>query len=289
MASDLSMHIRYSSAVAQVVDVACCPRDVCKGNEEYSTSNDIVFPRSGCFVMHAGRREELVDTNSVFFLPRLHGYRVSHPVCCGDDCTSLTFSSDVLADAFATYDPFAQDHPDQPFAINVSRTHSAVVIGLHRLRNSLRQAHTAPSNSKKLMVDDEALELLDNVVRGASQQTDRFDARRAATQKAHRELIQNTRVVLAQHLGKSISLPELARTVHSSPFHLSRVFRRTTGIPIHRYHLHLRLREAANRIAEGASDLAQLALSLGFSSHSHLCEVFRREFGNPPSSLRGHR
>ena len=44
--------------------------------------------------------------------------------------------------------------------------------------------------------------------------------------------------------------------------------------------------EAMYRIGEGASDLSQLALTLGFSSHSHLSEVFRRELGTPPSSLR---
>jgi AraC-like DNA-binding protein len=38
--------------------------------------------------------------------------------------------------------------------------------------------------------------------------------------------------------------------------------------------------------AEGAEDITGLALDLGFSSHSHFTDVFRREFGSTPSEIR---
>jgi AraC family transcriptional regulator len=37
---------------------------------------------------------------------------------------------------------------------------------------------------------------------------------------------------------------------------------------------------------EQPCDLAALALELGFSSHSHLSDLFRRQFGVAPSTLR---
>jgi AraC-like DNA-binding protein len=74
--------------------------------------------------------------------------------------------------------------------------------------------------------------------------------------------------------------------VHASPFHLARVFRERAGVPVHRYLTRLRLRAALERLSDGADDLTALALDLGFSSHSHFTDAFRREFGRSPSDVR---
>lgn len=39
-------------------------------------------------------------------------------------------------------------------------------------------------------------------------------------------------------------------------------------------------------MTEDRGDLTDIALSFGFSSHSHFTDSFRREFGIPPSRLR---
>jgi AraC-like DNA-binding protein len=57
-------------------------------------------------------------------------------------------------------------------------------------------------------------------------------------------------------------------------------------MPIHRYLTRLRLRAALERLAGGVHDLTALALEIGFSSHSHFTDVFRREFGRTPSAVR---
>jgi AraC-like DNA-binding protein len=40
------------------------------------------------------------------------------------------------------------------------------------------------------------------------------------------------------------------------------------------------------RLSGGESDIARLAVDLGFSNHSHLTTSFRREFGFTPSKWR---
>ncbi|MFA6441419.1 MAG: helix-turn-helix domain-containing protein, partial [Sterolibacterium sp.] len=45
---------------------------------------------------------------------------------------------------------------------------------------------------------------------------------------------------------------------------------------------------ALQRLADGADDLTALAIELGFSSHSHFAETFRREFGRTPSQVRSN-
>ena len=94
------------------------------------------------------------------------------------------------------------------------------------------------------------------------------------------------KLVLARHWRDPLSLDEIARMVHCSPFHLARVFRRETGLPIHQYRNQLRLRGALERMTDPRADLSGIALDVGFSSHSHLTSAFRAAFGVSPSQFR---
>lgn len=49
----------------------------------------------------------------------------------------------------------------------------------------------------------------------------------------------------------------------------------------------LRARAAAECLARGAQDLTALALDWGYTDHSHFTNAFRREWGVPPSRVRG--
>src|SRR6185369_6318215 len=80
---------------------------------------------------------------------------------------------------------------------------------------------------------------------------------------------------------------EIAGAIGVSRFHLSRVFRSSTGFSLHGYRNQLRLRAALERIADSQARLPALASELGFSSHSHFTAAFRESFGVAPSELRG--
>jgi AraC family transcriptional regulator len=66
---------------------------------------------------------------------------------------------------------------------------------------------------------------------------------------------------------------------------LTDAFRRVEGTPLHRYLTRLRLARALDELPH-AEDLTQLALDIGFSSHSHFTAAFRRAFGCTPSEFR---
>jgi AraC family transcriptional regulator len=78
----------------------------------------------------------------------------------------------------------------------------------------------------------------------------------------------------------------VARRAGSSVFHLCRTFRRHTGSTLHGYRNQMRLRTALEQVAAPASDLTDLALDLGYSSHSHFTSAFRKAFGMAPSTFR---
>ena len=92
--------------------------------------------------------------------------------------------------------------------------------------------------------------------------------------------------VLRTRYAEPISLGELAAATGYSVFHACRVFRATTGTTIHGFRRELRLRHALARILDGDEPLAEIALAIGFASHSHLTNQFRARFGIPPARAR---
>ncbi|MBI4719074.1 MAG: helix-turn-helix transcriptional regulator [Planctomycetes bacterium] len=275
----------YRSSVVAVRDVCCRPHDASCGGEEFSTSADVVFPRSGAFLWHIRGEEVLGDAHHVLFFPLGEPYRVSHPVSGGDDCTVFSFASEVLADAFASVDPAVRDAPERPFRAvhcRVSAMSVAVQQGLRRVLCSGNDAAPDP-----LAVDEVSLRLLAAVAEASGRRQSLRPARlRGDTVRWHRAVAAETRKLLLLRFHEPLTLPEIARQVHVSPFHLARVFRREAGVSLHRYVTQLRLRAAMERLADGNGDLSQLALSLGFCSHSHFTDSFQRAFHVSPAEFR---
>ena len=74
----------------------------------------------------------------------------------------------------------------------------------------------------------------------------------------------------------------------SSPFHLARLFRASTGWSLHGYREQIRLRGALELLTErrAPGGLAWLAAEFGFASHAYFDDRFRRTFGRSPSHVR---
>lgn len=98
-------------------------------------------------------------------------------------------------------------------------------------------------------------------------------------------MIEAAKLFLDAHCSQSIRLDDVARAVGSSPAYLTDLFRRVEGIPLHKYLVQLRLARALVELPH-ADDLTQLALHLGFSSHSHFAAAFRNAFHCTPSQFR---
>ena len=111
-------------------------------------------------------------------------------------------------------------------------------------------------------------------------------ARRRDPSRARRDYVEDTKALLQRRFRERLRLEDIGRALHVSTCHLCRLFKEETGIPVHRYLNRLRLRQALESIVKGEEDLSDLALSLGFSSHSHFTTAFRKEFGISPREAR---
>jgi AraC family transcriptional regulator len=149
------------------------------------------------------------------------------------------------------------------------------------LHQHLIARHLGGDRPDRLLVEEATMRLLRSVVRhqpGAH-------ARRRTTDHSHRALAEDAKALLAASLSEQLGLQELAARLGTSPFHLGRVFRAQTGYSLHQYRKHLRLRLALERLPECRGALTALAFELGFASHSHFTDTFRREFGVAPTAL----
>jgi AraC family transcriptional regulator len=275
----------YESCVVGVRDYVC---RACRGgpaDEEYSDRNNVVLMRSGAFCKHFGRRGVVADVNQTAFFSKGSTYRVSHPADCGDRGTVLAASRSVLCDIIRELDPTVDDHPDRPFPFVTGPCSKAVFLRHRELVQRLEGQSSQPL--EPLWADVTSLQLVADVLEAAFARRELPGKnRRLDTEKEHADLTEAVKSSLASRLCERLTLDEIARAVDTSPFHLSRVFQRQTGVPIHRYLSGLRLRTALERLEAGARDLTALALEFNFSSHSHFTDAFHREFGCPPSDVR---
>ena len=281
----LTFRTLYESALISVRDYECHADRSGPGFEEYSADNGIVLMRHGAFGKHFGRRSFTADVNQAVFFSRESTYRVSHPAECGDRGTSFIPTPRVLNDIVRELDPTIDEHPENPFPF-VTGPCDAKLFWRHReLVQRLENAATKPL--EPLWADVTSLQLIADVLEAAFVQHGLpRKERRSETEADHAERVEVAKTYLAANLADKITLDDIAREVHVSPFHLARLFQERTGVPVHRYLTQLRLRASLERLADGTSDLTQLALELGFSSHSHFTDAFRREFGHSPSAIR---
>jgi AraC-like DNA-binding protein len=83
-----------------------------------------------------------------------------------------------------------------------------------------------------------------------------------------------------------LDVPTLARAAHLSPAHFSREFRRTFGDTPHQYLLMRRLERAAALLRNTDYSVAQICVTVGFSSVGSFTTTFRKTFGASPTAYR---
>ena len=88
------------------------------------------------------------------------------------------------------------------------------------------------------------------------------------------------------HLTEEICLDQLAQEAGLSPYHFSKAFKTSFGVPPWRYVTERRIHRAKELLLDGSPSITEIAHDLGFSSHSHFTAVFRKTTGRPPSHFR---
>lgn len=242
----------------------------------------IAFVHSGAFVLHTRGRSALIDSTAVLLYNPGAPYRSEHPFGCGDHGSAIAVRREALLDVMASHDPTAEERPDAVFL-------SMYAHGLSRaylLQRLLVQCLRAKEPREPMALEAAVLGILGEVAAGCARMKGRPVPRRRDPDRARRDYVEDAKALLQRRFRERLRLDDLGRALHVSTYHLCRIFKEETGVPIHQYLNRLRLRHALERILAGEDDLSELALGLGFASHSHLTNSFRKELGISPREAR---
>ena len=217
---------------------------------------ELDLPREGVHLRAVGRRQHVIHAATAAFTAAHADYTRASPTSRPATST-LFFVRGELAEAL-------------PRGTMSSHPISSEVATLHvRLLRA-----TDP-----VAVEEAALAILHRIL------VPSFATKPREVPPSWRRLAQEMQHVMATRYGERLTLERLAVLCKTSPFHASRVFRAVTGETVHGYLTRVRLRIALFELRRGAGRLTDIALSTGFSSHSHFTSAFRTEFGYAPSTL----
>jgi len=218
------------------------------------TGRKLVVTFAGAFEFQVGRSATWVDSGRILFARSGESY-VDRHVVPGSGHASL-----ILTPAEATVDELwgQADH---------GRVRAGS-LRMHMLAQLLRRA------SQPLEAEELAIAML----------AEAFSERREVTTNDHR-CVRLAKEAMQDCEEGRISLEVLAAKIGVTSVYLTQCFKRSEGMPLYRYQTRLRLARALDRLPE-ADDITDLALDLGFSSHSHFSAAFRAGVGVTPSHFR---
>ena len=245
---------------------------------ECETADLVLLPIAGVLAKHDGPRQHVIaNANHAIFLGTGQPYRITFPGDIGDEALVLDFSKEalkqMLVDAAGVqqlYAPMLRSHSLLPPASVLNR--------------ELLWRHLHEPVVNKLAVQEISVSVLTTSVQAAcvdGQQLER--ARHTLTQSRRRQQVETVKELISLYPHQEWALDELARQVHTSPFHLARVFKDEVGLPVHRYLIRTRLARALRAMQTSCADLTQIAHACGFASHSHFTSSFRSVFGMTPT------
>jgi len=99
-------------------------------------------------------------------------------------------------------------------------------------------------------------------------------------------ILRRIRERIEADLDTNLSLASLAKESGYSRAHFLRMFRTATGLTPHQYVLERRLSTAQQLLRQSKMLLADIALKCGFSSQTHMNDVFRKRLGVTPLAYR---
>lgn len=261
----------FDLPVALVEDVRAGGALAYSAEEAFNADFQVALPYRGLFIWHVGQDEVAGDANQALFVTGGERYWMSHPVAGGYAELILTLAEPIVAELAHTSGGALGAHA------LFRRRSRCVSPTLQSLRTRFLSRAVGDAKDDALAAEELVLALLRLALDD--------DAPRHVPGRSTQKLIVRTKAYLEAELGNPIRLTDVGNAVGASPVYLTQVFRKVEGVPLHRYLTQLRLARALLELPK-VDDLTQLALDLGFSSHSHFTARFHRAFRTTPSQFR---
>jgi AraC family transcriptional regulator len=267
----------YETPELFFAELWCPPDDPAWQEDNQVTHPIIALPATPVWQVHDGAERQLFNQNNVVFHLAGSEYRRERFRDVGYRCLFFFPSTSLFGEVITEIDPDRDERSIR--GLRAGAALDARTFALSRLAaRYLRTPQADPEAAREILY-----EVLRGAVRSADPGPRQQGTRSRTTQRAQREIVEEAKEILTARMAQRLSLDEIARAVHSSPYHLARLFRAATGFSVHGYLTHLRLRTGLEWIQGTSEEIGEVGVRLGFSSHSHFTAAFRRAFGLAPS------
>lgn len=217
---------------------------------------------SGGFDESFGRRTIRCKPLSVLFCPP---YQLHRDAFNGDNAECLLIEAEPpWLDRVREYTPLLTEPAKQDGGLSAK-------LAL----NVFRQC-TDPDDLSSLSIEGLALELAAEFARTFSRVKAPIPPR----------WLRHAREMIDAYYVTRLTLHHIAGVVGVHPVHLAREFRRYFGLTVGCYIRQQRIDQACRDLKRDGAPLAEIALSVGFSSQSHFTRAFKMVTGTTPSSFR---
>jgi AraC family transcriptional regulator len=231
----------------------------------YSSAYQIALPYFGAFTWSVGGPEALIDPTRILFIRAGEEFGETHPVPgIGHASIVITPKSELLDELCDGVPP----HRHLAFRGTSRPANARVRLLAHWLLAFSQNTLIDPITS-----DEMTLAMLREIL----------DKNPISCVPIR--IVEKAKRLLHEHCCETIRLDDIARALRVSAVYLTQAFTRAEGMPLYRYLMQLRLNLALSELPNRES-LTDLALDLGFSSHSHFTAAFRSTFGLTPSEFR---
>lgn len=100
------------------------------------------------------------------------------------------------------------------------------------------------------------------------------------------KLVDRARELIHSHVGGTLLVQDIARSIGAHPVYLTRVFRSRLGLSLSEYIQRVRVQKAASMLSFGEMPAAEVAIEAGFADQAHSCRMIKRWFGLTPVTYR---
>ena len=114
-------------------------------------------------------------------------------------------------------------------------------------------------------------------------------AKRQSTIDRRRALFEEAAAIIERDYRHDLSLDALAHRIAASRRQLQRAFAEVGGTSFRAYLASVRMARAAELLSEGALQVHQVAVAVGYRQPAQFAKAFRRHHGNAPSEFRASR
>lgn len=240
----------------------------------------LVFPRTAVTIHQADFHPVVANPNQAMLYDPQRPYRRRVIDPRGDFCEFFCVVPHLMDEllrnngwsgAAGEHEFFQVDHANCPATVYLTQRRVFFAV-----------ANSVDPGRFRLWIQEQLLDAFSLLLRHNSPR----DISDPSQSSAVRDQVESAKEFMACNHRRAIDLNDIAAAVGISMYHLSRCFKRVTGITMHQFLQGYRLRSSLELLTETDRSITDIALDFSFSSHSHFSNAFRKSFQTTPSKVR---